>query len=99
MITAAHAYLALAAAVAVALLAVAAKHGPHALHALGLGVLTGLYAYVWWRARRRTAADYHRHGRAGVTHHIRPTRRHRVLVALARLRTVRLTTDTAARAV
>lgn len=95
--TAVHAYLALAAAVAITLTAVAAPHIPHAVHALGLAAITGLYAYVWWRDRRRRAALYHRHGRPGLIHHRRLPRRRRVLVALARLRRLHLTTDTAAR--
>jgi hypothetical protein len=34
--------------------------------------------FAFWYAHRHRAALYHRHGRPGVQHHIRPSRLHRV---------------------
>lgn len=82
----------LAATAALAALVGAAPYAPHALHALGLAALTGLYVYVWWRARRRNAALYHRHRFERARCHARPTRTHRARLAVARLRHLHLTT-------
>jgi hypothetical protein len=54
--------------------------------------------FAFWYAHRHRAALYHRHGRPGVRHHIRPTRLHRAArwVLTARIR-IHITLSTNAR--
>lgn len=73
------------------LAAVLAAHSlPAALAALTAALVAGLWAYALWLARRANARRYHRHGRPGVHHHIRPTRRHRARLFFRRVRSVRI---------
>lgn len=85
MITIGYILLAVAVAATITITAL-----PAAVHALAPVLVAALWAYVRYRTRAARRRDYHRHGRAGTTHHIRPTRRRRVLVALRRLASARI---------
>ncbi|MGI5223586.1 hypothetical protein [Actinoallomurus sp. CA-142502] len=77
--SAAYAWLAIAAAAAIIVVAVLlAAHGlPAAVAALLAALVAAMWRWVLWRTRTARRRDYHRHGRPGVTHHIRPTHRRR----------------------
>lgn len=69
---------------------------PAAVAALTAALVAAVWAVVLWRTRAGRRRDYHRHGRPGVRHHIRPTRRRRARLAARRLRSLRLVAAEAA---